>query len=185
MAGRDRLDVPDPDDWWSASAAQADATTLHRTQAVDGDDWLDDEAADRLGRALRLPLDPRVLAAAVCVLVLLVIGLIASGAFSGGGRPRATTSNAATTTVVHTPSPPAVVVPRSPSGPLAPGASGPQVKLLQRALVTLGFAPGAIDGSYGAATQQALKRFQGAHSLTADGVLGPKTLAALKLALRP
>jgi peptidoglycan hydrolase-like protein with peptidoglycan-binding domain len=57
------------------------------------------------------------------------------------------------------------------------------VKLLQLALTHLGYSPGKADGAYGPATEQAVKNFQTAHGLTADGICGPKTIAALKHAL--
>jgi peptidoglycan hydrolase-like protein with peptidoglycan-binding domain len=59
------------------------------------------------------------------------------------------------------------------------------VKLLQRALNKLGYSVGKVDGDYGPGTQKALTDFQKAHGLAADGVLGPKTLAALTTALKP
>lgn len=71
-----------------------------------------------------------------------------------------------------------------PAGALAPGDRGPEVRALQRSLVRLGYLPGAIDGSYGPKTEHALEAFQSASRLATDGVLGPKTLTALKLALR-
>ena len=58
------------------------------------------------------------------------------------------------------------------------------MKALQQALATLGFSPGKPDGTYGPATQQALKAFQKAHNLTADGIVGVQTLAALTSALQ-
>ena len=66
---------------------------------------------------------------------------------------------------------------------LTTGASGPQTKRLQRALASLGDKPGAIDGTYGTATAKAVQRFQRSAGLTPDGVVGPKTLAALRRAL--
>ena len=71
----------------------------------------------------------------------------------------------------------------APATTLKPGDQGPQVKLLQRALARLGYTTGAADGSYGPSTQKALTRFQRTSAIAADGVLGPKTLAALKQAL--
>jgi peptidoglycan DL-endopeptidase CwlO len=67
---------------------------------------------------------------------------------------------------------------------LTPGDRGPQVQALQRSLVSLGYAPGAIDGIYGPKTEHALEAFQTRSKLTADGILGPETLDALKKALR-
>jgi peptidoglycan hydrolase-like protein with peptidoglycan-binding domain len=42
---------------------------------------------------------------------------------------------------------------------------------------------GGIDGHYGAATMRALASFQRAKGLTADGILGPATRAALTRAV--
>jgi hypothetical protein len=53
------------------------------------------------------------------------------------------------------------------------GSSGRHVSELQRALRI------RVDGSFGMVTLGALIRFQSAHGLTADGVCGPKTWAAL------
>lgn len=72
----------------------------------------------------------------------------------------------------------------APAGPLKPGDRGSEVKVLQRALASLGYSPGKVDGDYGAATQSAVTRFQKASKLTPDGILGPKTLLALRAALK-
>jgi peptidoglycan hydrolase-like protein with peptidoglycan-binding domain len=58
------------------------------------------------------------------------------------------------------------------------------VKALQRGLARLGYSPGRIDGQYGPSTVDAVKRFQRAGGLTADGILGPNTLRALSQALK-
>lgn len=54
------------------------------------------------------------------------------------------------------------------------GDSGPDVAELQRRLKV------AADGDFGPATRQALIDFQRAHGLSADGIAGPNTLAALE-----
>ncbi|MGN0755171.1 MAG: peptidoglycan-binding protein [Aristaeellaceae bacterium] len=51
---------------------------------------------------------------------------------------------------------------------------------LQRALKQLGYYTKTIDGTYGSGTLSAVKRFQKANGLTADGVAGPLTLAKLE-----
>lgn len=58
------------------------------------------------------------------------------------------------------------------------GSSGPAVLALQKALNALGASLGP-DGLFGAGTLAALLRFQAAAKLTADGVAGPATWAAL------
>jgi putative chitinase len=64
---------------------------------------------------------------------------------------------------------------------LQEGASGPDVVALQTKLQQLGFSPGAIDGDFGPGTQAAVLAFQRSEGLLADGVVGPRTAAALGL----
>jgi peptidoglycan hydrolase-like protein with peptidoglycan-binding domain len=71
----------------------------------------------------------------------------------------------------------------SPSKPtLKLGASGASVKTLQQALANAGFSPGAADGQFGPKTAAAVKAFQRAKGLVADGVVGPQTWARLTAA---
>lgn len=63
--------------------------------------------------------------------------------------------------------------PRPPRTVLRKGDRGDDVKALQHALGI------TDDGDYGTATESAVRRFQIAHSLDADGIAGPRTLAAL------
>jgi peptidoglycan hydrolase-like protein with peptidoglycan-binding domain len=88
-----------------------------------------------------------------------------------------------TTSATQTTTPAAQQVP-APTANLKPGDTGAQVKVLQRALASLGFSTGKIDGQYGSATQAAVERFQRSAGLKADGIVGPTTLAALATALR-
>jgi peptidoglycan L-alanyl-D-glutamate endopeptidase CwlK len=62
---------------------------------------------------------------------------------------------------------------------LKPGATGPEVKKLQKKLKALGCNPGRIDGAYGPVTMAAVRAFQRSRGLPADGIAGPQTLAAL------
>lgn len=50
---------------------------------------------------------------------------------------------------------------------------------IQRALVALGYDPGAIDGKPGPKTKRAIEDFQRDHGLHVDGIAGPKTIEAL------
>lgn len=61
---------------------------------------------------------------------------------------------------------------------LKKGADGPAVRRLQKALAKAGQACG-VDGDFGPGTEKAVKAFQAAHGLGADGVVGPATWAAL------
>jgi len=51
---------------------------------------------------------------------------------------------------------------------------------LQTALASLGFPPGPIDGIPGTKTTAAIRNYQMARRLVPDGVVGPKTIAALQ-----
>ena len=62
---------------------------------------------------------------------------------------------------------------------LRSGAKGSEVKTLQTALHKLGYYAKAIDGVYGKGTAAAVRLFQSKMGLKADGIAGPKTLAAL------
>ena len=59
------------------------------------------------------------------------------------------------------------------------GSDGPSVQLLQLALNRAQAAGLALDGSFGPATEAALRRFQGAAGLRPDGVVGRETHRAL------
>jgi peptidoglycan hydrolase-like protein with peptidoglycan-binding domain len=55
------------------------------------------------------------------------------------------------------------------------GSSGEAVRQLQSALQGLGYQPGAIDGQFGSRTEEAVKTFQRAQGIAADGVVGDIT----------
>ncbi len=57
---------------------------------------------------------------------------------------------------------------------------GPDVALLQAVLNRLGFNTGTVDGVFGQRTQNGVIRFQRSVGLSADGVVGPRTWAALE-----
>ena len=193
MAGRDEPHGRDADDWFDdpqprrGSRARPD----DRSTTAGADDWLGAGSARPLRRRPRLgPLDAlsergRAIAAlGAALVVLLIIGLAVGGVFSSS-KARTTTSltvtSAGGTTTAPTLTKPSRIA--APSVPLKPGDSGAQVKVLQRALATLGYASGAVDGSYGPSTQAAVAKFQHAAGLTADGVVGAKTRSAIRTAL--
>lgn len=62
---------------------------------------------------------------------------------------------------------------------LRQGATGGEVKELQRRLKQWGYYSGEVDGIYGKATVEAVKYFQKKNGLTADGIAGKSTFAAL------
>jgi peptidoglycan hydrolase-like protein with peptidoglycan-binding domain len=58
---------------------------------------------------------------------------------------------------------------------LRKGSNDPAVRDLQEALNALGYDPGPIDGVFGARTESAVRQFQGAREIAADGVVGRVT----------
>jgi peptidoglycan hydrolase-like protein with peptidoglycan-binding domain len=64
--------------------------------------------------------------------------------------------------------------------PLVVGRTGWDVAELQFQLAWHGFPSGTFDGVFGAHTEAALRRFQRYAGLEPDGLLGPRTLAALR-----
>src|SRR5580765_3134683 len=109
-----------------------------------------------------------------------VIALIAAfGGFSSSSAPTVQ-SNTTPTTLPTTTSITTTVTVKVPTTPLQLNDTGPQVKLLQAALKQLNFYTGAVDGSFGPATQSAVQQFQSANGLSPDGVVGPQTLQKLQ-----
>lgn len=66
---------------------------------------------------------------------------------------------------------------------LSPGSRGTEVVALQQQLIALGFLSGSADGMFGPATAQAVRDVQRRLLLQPDGVVGPRTSAALAAAL--
>jgi peptidoglycan hydrolase-like protein with peptidoglycan-binding domain len=60
------------------------------------------------------------------------------------------------------------------------GDSGPEVVQLQKTLQAAGYFGGKATGFYGSVTRAAVKKFQADNNLKVDGIVGPKTLSALK-----
>ena len=57
------------------------------------------------------------------------------------------------------------------------GSQNEAVRQLQRDLASLGFYSGTVSGHFGSLTEAAVMNFQKANGLTADGIVGAKTLA--------
>lgn len=55
------------------------------------------------------------------------------------------------------------------------GCSGEGVRVLQQALIDLGYYEGTADGTFGDQTEAAVRAFQSANGLKADGLAGTKT----------
>ena len=112
-------------------------------------------------------------------------GLTSDGV-AGTGTYKVLYSSAAIPFTVETPTP--EVIPTATPTPaptssnwktLREGMSGSEVKQLQENLIQLGYLSGKPDGKYGADTTAAVKAFQKANKLTADGVAGPTTQKAI------
>lgn len=192
MADSDTRNESDLDNWFdepdTSGAWEERSSRAVRSRQVEGDvdDWVEPVPArePRQRRPIRPALRRHWLAGAAVLVVCLLGGLAAAGVFSTGheAAPPTTPSRSPTrtTTPTTTQTSPA---PSAPATQLKPGDTGASVKLLQRALAHLGFTPGKVDGQYGPSTEKAVASFQRANGLTPDGVMGPKTLAALQRAL--
>lgn len=189
MASRDPRS-PDPDDWF----ADPDRVPSRRARSsaprpeADADDWVDGARRQRRppsSFAASLPEGWVPLAAgAALVLVLLIGGLAIAGVFSSSKPTHTATTDQITTSPATTPTTtPTVTTVPAPTTTLKPGDTGAQVKVLQRALASLGYTIGKVDGDYGTATKTAVAQFQTAQNLTSDGVFGPATRTALAKAL--
>jgi Putative peptidoglycan binding domain len=123
---------------------------------------------------------------ALSVLAIFFAILAAFGVFNGAktaAPPVAPPTKPVTPTVQTSTAANTTPTTQAPAQTLKPGDTGSQVKILQRALATLGFSPGKPDGDYGPSTQVAVERFQLSKQLAEDGVVGPQTLNALQMAL--
>jgi Putative peptidoglycan binding domain len=190
------FDEPDTSGAWDARSARLGRSMRNDSASPvreAGEDWIaavpaetaDERLPVRVTELLRQRRGVAAAAAAVFVVVFVLAGLAAAGVFSSSHAPPATTPTAgAPTTPATTPATPTQPTFAAPAATLKPGAQGAAVKVLQRALAHLGYSPGRIDGQYGPSTIAAVKRFQSAGGLTADGILGPNTLRALSQALK-
>lgn len=59
------------------------------------------------------------------------------------------------------------------------GSTGSTVSQIQTKLRAWGYYSGSVDGIYGSATEKAVRAFQQKNGLTADGIAGSQTLAAM------
>ena len=72
----------------------------------------------------------------------------------------------------------------SSSSLLKQGTKSEAVRTLQQNLKTLGYYTGSVTGNFGPLTKEAVYSFQKANGLSADGVAGEKTLAAVSSKLK-
>jgi peptidoglycan hydrolase-like protein with peptidoglycan-binding domain len=100
--------------------------------------------------------------------------------------PVVVTTPSATATPTATVSPTASPTPStSPTARPKPKPPAYDVKAVQRTLRTLRYFVGVVDGDRDAGFRSAVMAFQKVNGLGADGVVGPKTLAALKHPVAP
>jgi hypothetical protein len=178
--------------WEDVDSADADhaeqATAQRRSPWPRGDDL--ERLRDGAGRGLRRSW---LAVAALVVVAAIILAVVLSG--GGGTTPNGvptdqTLPTVTTPTTQASQSPPApaapapIVVPVPAGTTLSVGDSGPTVRTLQRALARVGHDPGAADGTFGPATETAVKAFQTDAGLTADGIVGPATARALVQAQR-
>ncbi len=72
-----------------------------------------------------------------------------------------------------------VFLPRNSASTQNYTSSPANVQQLQTQLKRMGFDPGTVDGVMGSRTKSAIKEFQKANGLTADGIVGPQTATVL------
>jgi Putative peptidoglycan binding domain len=196
MEAREEPHDPGYDDWFDEPEPPTETQSGANRGVYDDDAeevWVlpDDESA-RSGGGREIVIGNRTLTltqlaiVAGSVLAVIFAILAAAGVFNGGkaAAPRVTpppkkiSTTAPTTTAASTT--PTV---EAPSQSLSLGDTGSQVKILQRALIKLGFLSGQADGDYGPATMIAVEKFQVAQGIGEDGKVGPETLNALQKAL--
>ncbi len=110
----------------------------------------------------------------VAAITLLVVLPGVSGAVGASGHAERERSQPVGTTAA-----------RSKTTLLGPGAHGPAVLALQKRLVALHYWLGTPSGSFGDSTEQAVYGLQKAAGLVRDGIVGPKTRAALARGVEP
>jgi hypothetical protein len=193
------FDEPDTSGAWDARSARLGRSMRQDSPSPaleEGEDWIgakpaasatDERLPVRVAELLRRRRAVAAAAAAVLAVVCVLGGLAAAGVFSsshGQATPSTAPTGGAPTTAATTPVTPTQPAVATPAATLKPGDQGAAVKVLQRGLARLGYSPGKIDGQYGPSTVDAVKRFQRAAVLTADGILGPNTLRSLARALK-
>jgi hypothetical protein len=194
MEAREEPHDPGYDDWFDEPEPPTETQTgANRGVYDDAEEvWMlpEDESA-RSGGGREIVIGGRTLTTtqlaiiAVSVLAILFAILAAFGVFNGSKAPTLRVTPPAkkistTAPPTTTPSQPTV---EAPAQTLNPGDTGQQVKILQRALIKLGFLSGPPDGDYGPLTKIAVEKFQVAKKIGEDGVFGPQTLNALQKAL--
>ena len=104
----------------------------------------------------------------------------ATGGDTTTTTPATTTTNTTTTTTPTTPTGSVSAANGyTAAGSMTIGATGDEVTKLQNRLIALGYLSGRADGIYGQKTAAAVRAFQRAAGLTADGIAGKYTINAI------
>ena len=175
VAARGGNGTGDGDDWF----ADVDVPGVLESDPPSAeDDWL--VPVEAPGRARQELPWKRIAIIGVIVVVVLIAGLAAGGVFNSSSAPPTVPPSSVTiTTSSSTTTPKTTPVVAAPTTTLKPGDTGAQVRVLQRALVALGYSVGTVDGVYGPKTVAAVKLFQQAAGIGVDGVFGPQTMNAM------
>ncbi len=193
----DRQPLAEEDDWFASSPLEPTEPTEPHAEIA----WHDEpdeprhEAPEGLGRRQAI-----VVGAVVAAIVIGAAGILLARSLGGSDGTTTPTTTGSTGTVPTTPTKttpaqttstqttPTQTTPTGTSSvptdaTLKAGVTGAAVTALQQALTTIGYAPGKADGTYGPGTTLAVSAFQKSNGLTADGVAGPTTIAAINAAL--
>lgn len=105
------------------------------------------------------------------------VGFVVATALSIGGFAYAQSTTRTTATVA-----PVAVAVKATCSPtsLCLGTQSPAVKTIQEKLMKLKYFTGTANGIFDATTASAVKAFQSANGLVADGIAGPRTLATIE-----
>jgi len=195
MEGRDERD-PGYDDWFDEPEPPTETNTgVSRGVYEDVDEvWVlpEDEEPHRPREHRDIVIGGRTLTRtqlaiiAASLLALFFAILAAAGVFSGSKAtvpPVTTQTLPVTTQPATTQATTTTQSTEAPAQTLQPGDTGAQVKLLQNALIQLGYLNGKADGVYGTDTKVAVEKYQQAKGLAEDGVVGPETLNSLQQTL--
>jgi Copper resistance protein D/Putative peptidoglycan binding domain len=163
----------------------ADVNRKRVARRFAGTNQITDRATDMLRRAMTTEL--AVGAAIMAITAIMVVSPPATAQSESGAAPAPTADEAAATSSTlaeSTPLLPPVTAPLATtaqpltctiSASLQTGATGDAVSCLQQALAVVGLYTGAPTGTFDEATDTAVRAFQTANALLADGIVGPVT----------
>ncbi len=114
----------------------------------------------------------RILLAGLVTCSLCHVACLAADATAADATAAAAVTADAAAAAASTAAAPAAAASAEGSAVIAkPGDTGGNVLTIQKLLATQGYLTGTIDGSYGEATETAVKKYQTEHNLEADGIV--------------